>query len=72
MTTEDLIGATNLMFDDWEVIKNLMIEYAKFHRKAILEEVADDYTYYLQGDEGSETIDKEKFFKEVYTLNNIK
>jgi hypothetical protein len=53
-------------------VEECMIEFAKLHRKAILEEIAEDYTYYLKGDEGSETLDKEKFFKEVYPINNIK
>lgn len=50
----------------------LGIEFAKLHREAILKEIADDYMYYLEGDEGSERLYKEKFFKEVYPLNNIK
>jgi hypothetical protein len=50
----------------------MMVLFVKLHREAILKEIAEDYTYYLKGDEGSETLDKEKFFKEVYPINNIK
>jgi ABC-type molybdate transport system substrate-binding protein len=50
----------------------IAIEFAKLHREAILKEIAEDYTYYLKGDEGSEILNKEKFFKEVYPINNIK
>lgn len=51
---------------------NAMIQFAKIHRKAILEEIAEDYLYYLEGDEGSERLNEQKFFKEVYSENNIK
>lgn len=33
-TTEELINSTNLTFDDWEVIKELMLEFAKEAIKA--------------------------------------
>ena len=49
-----------------------LIEFAKMHRKAILEEIAEDYLYYLEGSEGSERLNQKKFFKEVYSINKIK
>ena len=50
----------------------LMIEFAKLHVKACKADIAEDYTYYLKGDEGSEILDKKKFNKEAYPLTNIK
>jgi hypothetical protein len=58
--------------DRADAVNEAMLEFAKLHREAILKEIAEDYTYYLKGDEGSETLDEEKFFKEVYPINNIK
>ena len=49
----------------------MMIAFAKLHRKAILEEIAEDYLYYLEGDEGSERLNKQRFLKEIYPLTNI-
>lgn len=46
--------------------------FAKLHVQACKEDIAEDYTYYLKGDEGSEVLDKEKFYKEAYPLTNIK
>ena len=42
MTTEELIYETNLMFDDWEVIKELMTKFAKFHVTEALKAAADN------------------------------
>lgn len=53
-------------------IEEAMINYTKLHREAIIKEIAEDYLYYLEGDEGSERLDKKKFFKEIYPLTNIK
>ena len=47
-TTEELINSTNLTFDDWEVIKELMIIFAKEaikeDRKNLLEHIEINYT----------------------------
>jgi hypothetical protein len=53
-------------------IYKIMIEFAKLHVESCKEEIADDYTYYLEGDEGSEGLNKTLFFKEAYPLENIK
>ncbi len=47
-------------------------EFAKLHVEACKKEIADDYLYYLDGDEGSERLDCKKFNKEAYPLENIK
>lgn len=57
--------------EDFKSPSDIMIEFTKLHIKSLLEEIADDYLYYLEGDEGSERLDKKKFFKEVYPLTNI-
>lgn len=72
-TTKPKIHDDNCKFCNFEdSIVEIMIEFTKLHREAILKEIAEDYSYYLEGDEGSERLDKKKFFKEVYPLNNIK
>lgn len=53
-------------------LTNFAVEFAKMHRKAILEEIAEDYLYYLEGDLISVGLNKLTFFKEVYPENNIK
>ncbi len=55
-----------------EDVQKAMIEFAKLHVQACKEEIADDYLYYLDGDEGSERLDNKKFFKESYPIENIK
>lgn len=52
-------------------IETIMIEFAKMHVKAIKKEIAEDYLYYLEGDEGSERLNTKKFFKEAYPESNI-
>ena len=39
-TAEELIDSTNLIFGDWEVVKELMIEFAKLHVTAALKNAA--------------------------------
>jgi len=51
---------------------DLAVEFAKLHVQACKKEIAEDYTYYLKGDEGSEILDQNKFNKEAYPLENIK
>lgn len=63
ITAEDLIGATNLMFDDWEVIKNLMIDFAKLHVTAALKTA---HSYHQV------PIEDVDFTLDAYPLNNIK
>lgn len=53
-------------------LKELAVEFAKLHVEACKKEIAEDYTYYLKGDEGSEILDQNKFNKEAYPLENIK
>jgi ABC-type molybdate transport system substrate-binding protein len=53
-------------------LKELAVEFAKLHVQACKKEIAEDYTYYLKGDEGSEVLDQNKFNKEAYPLENIK
>jgi hypothetical protein len=53
-------------------IEGFMIEFAKLHVKACKKEISEDYLYYLEGDEGSERLNSDKFKKEVYSLDNIK
>ena len=53
-------------------LKELAIEFAKLHVEACKKEIAEDYTYYLKGDEGSEVLDKKLFNKEAYPLENVK
>jgi hypothetical protein len=52
-------------------INTAMIEFAKHHVTKALQEIAEDYTYYLEGDEGSEKLNKNKFHNEAYPLTNI-
>ena len=52
--------------------KETLIEFAKLHVKECKEEIADDYLYYLEGDEGSERLNEKKFKKEAYPLELIK
>lgn len=73
MTAQEFINTEEY----WRVSKErdtikAMVEFAKMHRKAILEEISEDYLYYLEGSEGSERLNEKKFFKEVYPENNIK
>jgi hypothetical protein len=51
---------------------DMLIEFAKLHVEECKRNIAEDYTYFLKGDEGSETLDVEKFHKESYPLDNIK
>jgi predicted HD phosphohydrolase len=53
-------------------IEEFMIEFAKLHVEACKKDIAEDYTYYLEGDEGSEHLNTVKYFKEAYPLENIK
>lgn len=47
-------------------------EFAKLHVEDALKKIADNYIYYLEGDEGSERLNEKRFFKEAYPLTNIK
>ena len=70
MTAEDLIEATNITFDDWEVIKRLMIDFAKLHvveSKGAIQDVSRNK--YYAGETGYLTV---KDYEDVYPLNNIK
>ena len=53
-------------------ILDIMIDFAKLHVKECKEEIADDYLYYLEGDEGSERLNYKCFSNEAYPLENIK
>ena len=53
-------------------LKELAIEFTKLHVEACKKEISEDYIYYLDGDEGSEVLDKKLFNKEAYPLENIK
>lgn len=64
-------GVDGHVMEDHDTVK-AMLEFAKLHREAIIKEIAEDYLYYLEGDEGSEHLNKKKFFKEIYPLTNIK
>ncbi len=50
----------------------IMKDYAKLHVQACKKDIAEDYCYYLKGDEGSKQLDRVLFFKEAYPLTNIK
>ena len=74
-TAEELILKKLTVYNNQISIENavkLMIEFTKLHVEACKEEIADDYTYYLEGDEGSERLNEKKFFKEAYPIENIK
>ena len=81
---QEYLGASNEFMDsmkeqmndcsgfNWDNITDFMIEFARLHVEACKKEIAEDYTYYLKGDEGSEVLDKKLFNKEAYPLENVK
>jgi len=80
MKAEELIREkSNLMIDDWEIVEELMIEFAKYHveeqkksiKKTIEKPLLDSYDIYLTDDWAEETTGN-GLIDDAYPLENIK
>ena len=61
ITAENLIKATNLTFDDWEVIKKLMIDFAKLHVTEALKAASEQAMWSSESEETYFGADKDNY-----------